>query len=247
VTGAINFDGTISIGDLLTVATVLLSLATLLYTWGRERKVRRTDRANAVRAAATSTLAKLERWEELALFFYEEAQPLFIDVSNALARDDFDLSHARDVLWKGLTEYRVKSQQRILQEDIELAYVSLQVYDSKVYEAIHATIARLRELERQAFRQFLEHEAQDAVFRLEGARDGYEPAVLGNALRAVAGERADALRLSAAEALSPIRSFLLRTVSLDDDELLHRRVRRELIEHIPPVVNQARRSENGII
>jgi hypothetical protein len=230
--GRISFDGTISTGDLLTVAAILVSLATLLSAWSRERKARSSDRANAVRTAATTTLAKLERWEELAIFFYEEIQPVFIDVSKSLSPKDFDRPRARDSLWRGLTELRVKTHERILDEDIELAYVGLQVYDSRVYSAVATAVSRLREVEQEVFWRFLERDAQGAVLALQGP-DDYEPAQLGNALRSAAAGAADALRRETSEALESIRAFLLETVALDDEELLGRRERRRLVETVP--------------
>lgn len=228
----ITFDDTVSIGSLLTVVTVGLSALTLLFTLHRERKARSRDRANAVRAAALETLAKLERWQGLALFFFDEIHPLVIEVTNKLSPDDFDLEGARDDLWAGLSKLRVTVQERIVKEEIESAYVGLQSYDPRVYNATAAVLKELRELDVEAF-WALQDEAQNEVLAWDGRGSEYGPALLGDALRGVASSRADRLRDSTDEVLKPIRNYLLETVTLTDEQLLRRRLPTDELPQLP--------------
>jgi hypothetical protein len=221
-------DPKVTVGDLLTAGTVVIAAITLFLSWRGERKARDRERANAVRTAASETLAKLERWQELAMFFYQEIQPLFIDVSDMLSPKSFDLANARDALWKGLTNCRAGTQQRILTENIELAYVGLQVYDSRVYAAIGRLMECLRGIDNEVYGSFIEYGAQDAVQNLIDQAERYEPAMLGNALRETAEEHAHALRDRSSSEIAPMRAFLLECIARDDQDLLRRRGPHEL-------------------
>jgi hypothetical protein len=53
----------ITIGDILTFLSIIVSVVALLSVWFKEMQIRKKEKANKVRTAAAKTLAKLERWK----------------------------------------------------------------------------------------------------------------------------------------------------------------------------------------
>jgi hypothetical protein len=122
-----KIDPTVEVGDILTSLSIVISVIALLTAWSKDRYLRRKEQANKVRNAAAKTLAKLERWRGLSLWIFQDIQSLFVETSEILARD-FDFILARDFLWGKLNDARLKTFQRILDEEIEIAYVDLYSY-----------------------------------------------------------------------------------------------------------------------
>jgi hypothetical protein len=183
VVAGLTVEPNVSIGDLLTAGTVLISALALFASWRSERKARDRERANEVRAAATATVAKLERWQQLADFYYVSIQPLFVTISDMLSPETVSrtqkLEEARDALWRELTEARTASQQRILEENIELAYVGLQAYDQTAYASVVKLVADLRHIDEEVYAEFVTKGAQRAVSHADKYGAKYHPALLG--------------------------------------------------------------------
>lgn len=82
----LQFDRTIKAGDILSSLTVLLSVVALVLSLSKDRAVRVTDQANKVRTAAASVIVKLDRWQAVQLSMYQDLQPVFVELSEDLAK-----------------------------------------------------------------------------------------------------------------------------------------------------------------
>jgi hypothetical protein len=215
-----KLDRTITIGNLLTIATVLVSVATLASALRKDRRTREREVADRVRSAAAVTLAKLERWEELARWFYQDIQPAFLEVTKSMA-EEFDVPAARDLAWTRLTSARIGSAERILKEEIENAYVNLYAYEPMVYQPFTTTVAQLRRIDREVYEEFVQT-AQDVVLAYRDRREEFHQAELGNDLRAAAAAAERRLVARMRAALEPIRGFLLTVVTQPDAVLVRR-------------------------
>src|SRR5438034_11513938 len=98
-----KLDETLSIGTLLGVLVtflgVLATLAGLVYNWRKDQLLKRKDHADKVRRAAALIIARLERWRELSIRFYEDIQPALTDADAILTKDS-NIIVTRDFLWK---------------------------------------------------------------------------------------------------------------------------------------------------
>src|SRR5512138_2043107 len=108
--GSLSLKREIGVGDLLTATTIAISLVSVLVSWSLDRKLRLTNEANSIRAAAASVLGDLERSRDLFLSLYPQAQAVFVEASE-IATDTKPLEsraervqRARDYLWKRLNE-----------------------------------------------------------------------------------------------------------------------------------------------
>ncbi len=212
----------IKVGDILTSLSILISAAVLLRAWTKDRRDRDKELADKIRNAAAKTLAKLDRWQELSLWFYQYTQPLFIETSEMLIKD-FDIVAARDYFWKKANEARVNISGRILDEEIEVAYVELYGYHPVVHGLFVKAVNELKEKEEEVFYDFIES-AQDAIKSYLGKKASYESAQLGNNLREMAFHFGSMLKEKTDTRLKPIRGFLVDIISKSDPEILKRKI-----------------------
>ena len=218
--GVLEFDNKLDVGNLLTSLTILLTLAALLTAVAKDRRSREREFGDRVRAAAATTLGKLERWQQLSARLYQDVQPLFVDVSQRL-HSELDAEAARDLLWRELAVARTASEQRIVDEEIESAYVDLYPYHPSVRHRFADTMSRLKQIDSAVYVDFVK-QSQQEVLAYSGNRQGYRPAVLGNELRLESARAERRLVDELEEALKPIREFLVAVISLSDEKIASR-------------------------
>jgi len=140
--------------------------------------------ANKIKTAASSTLAKLERQRELNLRYYQDIQPLIVQ-AHTIASEGHNqinlknLKKAREVLYEGSVNARASSTQRILDEQIEIAYKDLYGYDPGIQSIFVSTMERMKHIDRLCYRSYLKISQNDIFL----SRVTSEAERLGNTLR----------------------------------------------------------------
>lgn len=208
----------IQAGELLTALTVLISFVALLTTLWKEIHANRSTQVDRIRAAAAKTLGKLERWRDLALWYYEDIQPLFVATSNMLAQE-FDVAKARDYLWSELGAARNKSKQRIVDESIETAYVELASYFPGIYQVFSTTLGAMKDVEEGRYVDLVQL-CQMTVLQYSERKEGYVPPMLGNDLRGACAHVRSLFFTQVSEASAPIHDFLVALIAQSDARIL---------------------------
>lgn len=180
--------------------------------------MREREQANEVRRAAAASLAKLERWNELSAWVFEELQQATVETSELLLKSK-DVVQARDFFWKSVNAAKLSSRKRFLDEQIEGAYVGLYAYSPSSRDIYKRTIDQLR-LEEEAMYKTILLRAEEAIFRFRGRMEFYTTADLGNALRAVLAGEKESYGKRVANALGRIDSMLYEIVRADDRAVL---------------------------
>jgi hypothetical protein len=216
----LEFDRKVDVGNLLTSLTILISLGALLSALAKDRRTRDREFADTVRAAAAKTLGKLERWQQLSARLYQDAQPIFVDVSQKL-HAELDAQAARDLLWRELTVARTAAEQRIVDEEIESAYVELYPYHPSVQRRFAETMSQLKRIDATVYLDFMKA-TQEQVLVYDGPAKDYTPALLGNDLRLESASAERRLANELEQAIAPIREFLVAVVSLSDEQIVSR-------------------------
>jgi hypothetical protein len=178
--GGILFKPEVSVGDILTVGSILLSLVALLTTLYRDQQLKRKEYADKIRHSAATIIAKLERWRELELRFYQDVQPIMIDTSLEFLKTK-DIYATRDYLWRELVRTRTISLQRFSDEQIEIAYVDLYGYNSNVQELFTKAIDQMKRIEEDMNVEALTL-TQNEILELDPVQHVYS-AEIGNNLR----------------------------------------------------------------
>lgn len=210
----------IKAGDLLTPITVLITVLTFAWTIRKDLNSRRAMEADRIRGAASKALGKLDRWKELALWYYRDIQPSFVETSDLLLKE-FDVEKARDHLWTVLSSARIKSGECLLGESLETAYVELSSYYPQVYDALSKAVFSMKSVEDSASAQMLQI-GQDAVLAYRTRQKGYAPPMLGNDLRTCAGLASAFLETSLDTISAGVRAFLIDVIKQADDALLRK-------------------------
>jgi hypothetical protein len=222
----VNFTKEITTGDLLTALTILISLIGaflgLLIASYKDRQLRRKEYADKIRRAAGTIIAKLERWKELSLRFYEDIQPLMMDADIELMKKQ-DVVGTRDYLWRHLVELRATASQRIVDEEIEIAYADLYGYDSRIHTLYVDSVRRLKKVDADIFGRVLERTQSD-VLRLEEQPKPFRSAKLGNALRITCTELSAKLEAQLDELVDEFRNQMVKLIEADDKLIVEKRV-----------------------
>ena len=216
----------ITIGDILTFLSIIISVTALLNVWMKERQIRNKEQADKIRTAAAKTLAKLERLKELSLWYYQDIQPIFVETSEMLT-EKFDVIVARDFLWKMLNITRKNTAQRILDEEIEIAYVELYGYYPAIYDKFVSTIEIFKNEEEIAFKDLILTTQKD-ILSFKDHRGEYETAMLGNALRESCNINCESFQKKIEKTLKPIHEILVDLISKSDEDILKRKISEEI-------------------
>jgi predicted signal transduction protein with EAL and GGDEF domain len=214
-----KLDRTLKVSDMLTSLTIIVSAIALIISWGKDRDIREREQANQVRNAAGQTLAKLERWQSLQLSIFDELQPEFVETSEMLAKD-YDIIGTRDHLWKSINAQRATIKTKVVSEQIEIAYIDLFTRLPAIRELFLSSLNDAKLEQEKNVGSFLTATQKD-VMDLEGKKDIYTSAMLGNALRATASDHRVSLETTTNKILEPIRRCLFDVVSTSDWKIVH--------------------------
>jgi len=144
VVAGVSFDKSVSIGNVLTFLSVIFSVVALSYSWSHDRDLRLREEAAKVRTSVAVTIAKLDRWKQLSLSYFRQAEPLYVKVSAQFERRPNPIA-ARDFLYENIQALRAPVLEKLLSENIETAYVDLYAYDHTLRQHIDVTLRQLRE------------------------------------------------------------------------------------------------------
>lgn len=223
-----RLDGEITVGNLLTIFSVLVSVAALAYGWRKDRELRRMEYADRVRRATGTVVAKLDRWPALILQFFDDVQPLLLEVEYLAGKVDGD-DEARKMLQRGLYEQRSAATQRIAGEDIETAYVDLYGYDPRIQALYSRALRKIRVLDQRAFARMRViargalTEPADAV-----AAAAWRP--LLEQVEEAAGDYARDTEI----VLAAFRAELLKIIEANDRDILRRTFQLSAAEDVLP-------------
>jgi hypothetical protein len=193
----------------------------MLRSWSKDRTLNRQREANQVRLAAAMTLAKLERWKRISLWYFDDLQADIVETSEMLVRD-FDVVKARDFLWKRVHTTKFKSLNRVLDEEIDNSYTHISAFYPRIRHLFSLTMDRLREAEELMF-QNVAGRTERVVLSFKDKQLGYETAMLGNALRECASSIRSQYTTRIDKELAGLLKFLIGIINADDAGLLARR------------------------
>jgi hypothetical protein len=206
--------------DYITAVSVLVSVAGLIYTWTKDRLFRRQEYADRIRTAAATTMAKLERWQEIAIQYFEDLEPATVNAALDVA-DGTDPLRVGKQLWRDSVSARATWAERVMKEEIELAYVHLYAHDLDVQERFADVIRRLDEIGKRIYRRCLV-QTQDRVLAYRSVTDDALRGRLGPELRGILLRSAADLQAESDAILAGFRKEVERIVQMDDRLLLSR-------------------------
>jgi hypothetical protein len=212
--------------DLLTGISVLVAFSGFLYTWIKDRNLKRREYADRIRRAAAETVVALGRWRELALRLYDDIQPLVTETDVKAVKNQTEdpyLTDVRDFFWHGLMAARAISSKRILDEKTESAYLNLYGYEPHVQSFYDSATNSLAAAEEILFWEMLQ-DTQTCVLALGKAAEPRTSAKLGNQLRTIIYEHRDGLGAVTARTVETFRKEMLRLITSSDSDIVNKAV-----------------------
>lgn len=214
------------LGNLITISSVLASLCVLGYAWIKDRQLRKKEYADKIRNAAGTIIAKLERRKVLSLSFFEDIQPLTVETDKLLVKER-SIINARDFLWLGLVKARSSSLQRIMEEQIEIAYRDLYGYDPRIQALYVEAINRLVSIDKMVFNQVLIL-TQENVLTMENVKEtldkDFSSSQLGNLLRSTLSVLASSYELKMDGIIAPFRDEMMKLIEASDGDIVDRKI-----------------------
>jgi hypothetical protein len=210
----------ISLGNILTLSTIIVSVIFFLITWNKEIDTKRSAQANQIRVAAATILVKLDRWKTVSFSLSEQIKPDFVDTKEMLKKN-FDVIEARDHLWKALYKTRVALLRRASEDQVEMAYLELYAYHPEVRELFVPTLAKAKNEEAHMFKT-LASKTQYIVLSWKGRKDEYRTALLWTDLTKASDSKLREYQASIDSIFAPLFEMLNTLITLPDDIILQR-------------------------
>ncbi|HRI79922.1 MAG TPA: hypothetical protein PLR06_10345 [Cyclobacteriaceae bacterium] len=201
----------------MTFLSIVGSAVSLLWSWNSDRALRIHENADKIRIEAANVLGKLNRTQDIYMSFYDEIQPDVVDASEILSQTH-NTVNARDLMWKRLQLKNGEVQRRILNEQVEVAFVGLMPFDNKIDSLYNLVMLRLKNLQVNQFRLLL-GEIESAVLESKTTQEG-ETAILGNTLRGIIASYRDNQKELMIKGAAPLEQHLKELIQSPDKLLL---------------------------
>ena len=152
----VNFtlDQKITIGELMTVISILVSAISVLYTWRTEQNIQILENATRTRVEIAKTLNKVNQVIQIQLSFYELIEEDIVEASR-IAVIEKDPTKSRDYIWEKLYKHRAEVLNIISQNEWEVAYTNLLTYGISADSIYIKSIDRLKGLQEARFNLIL--------------------------------------------------------------------------------------------
>lgn len=213
------FSWNVSVANLVAAAAVVASLLAIWATRRRDVHLREVEYADRVKTAAASTLARLERAREISLHFFDVFSRSFVAASEAMKGGTKNPDQVKNFIWKKAEGAAAARSERLLDEEIELAYVDLYGYD----RTIHGLFAEARALQEQSWKRVVADVkmwTQDDVLTAEPGEDG-----LREALRVSVKVLREELRRDFDDIVHPLRERLEEWIGASERQIVRRTVK----------------------
>jgi len=224
----IRFRAVLSIGDLLTACSIITALIAVLVAWSNDRGLRRHENADRIRHSAGTVIAKMERWKERSHSFYNDLLPLFADTAAGIMKHQ-QRTAANAVMYRMYREIvgaHALATSRIVDEQIEIAYVDLYGYDPKIKDLFAITICRLKQIDDSTLDNvyswalkdlddFLQHKSSTDINR--------DPKDVNNNLRLTCLKFDKDLQDGMEAVIKPVRDAVSGFIGLQDEDIISRK------------------------
>jgi hypothetical protein len=148
----VNFtlDQKITIGELMTVISIIVSAISVLITWRDEQNIQMLENATRTRVEIAKTLNKVNQVIQIQLSFYELIEEDIVEASR-IAVVEKDPVKSRDYIWEKLYKHRAEVLNIISQNEWEVAYTNLLTYGISADSIYIKSIDRLKGLQETRF------------------------------------------------------------------------------------------------
>lgn len=145
-----NIDRRITIGELITVLSIVFSAISVMITWRNEQKIKMRENATRARVEIAKTLNTINQVIQIQLSFYELIEEDIVETSR-IAVVERDAVKSRDFMWEKFYKHRAEILNILAQRDWEVAYTNLLTSGITADSLYIKTINRLKGLQENQF------------------------------------------------------------------------------------------------
>lgn len=150
-----TLDKRVTIGELITVFSILFSALSVLNSWREEQKLQRLEHATRSRIEIAKTLNKVNQVIQIQLSFYELIEEDIVEASR-IAIVDNEPIRARDHIWEKCFKHRADILNLIAQNDWEIAYTNLLTYGISADSLYLKSVKRLKSVQDNQYKLILD-------------------------------------------------------------------------------------------
>lgn len=214
----IQVKGEITIGEILTIISIVISVVALVYAWNQDRIVSIRSQADSLRQEASQTLAKIGRWEKINIEFYSRLDPYYVQASERFYKDKENIA-LRDFLWAKVQDRKYKLEEDLLNEQLEFSYYGLLTYYSNI-DTLYQTTVLLMEHERSSHFDLYLRQMEELCLNAEANKE--QTADLGNDFRALSNKHKSQLKSNLKKINADLKAKLRALILTDDDLLIQK-------------------------
>ncbi len=213
-----NIEKSFKLGDLLTTIAILASLGVFFGSWRQDFEARRTMQADRIRAASAQMLKATDRWQEIRASQFSDLEPVFVTTSGMLKKN-FDIGQSADYLWSQINVVWSSANNKILDSQVETAYIDLLPYFPDSRDMFRSCFTKLDALNTATLDSLLEA-TQDDVLAFEKMKKLYRVEDLANRLRSTDDQHRKVFLEQVSQVLLPVREALFDIMKMSDNEIL---------------------------
>lgn len=150
-----TLDNKITVGELMTVVSILFSAISVLITWRNEQNIQILENATRTRVEIAKTLNTVNQVVQIQLSFYELIEEDIVEASR-IAVVDKGPTASRDFIWEKFYKHRAEVMNIIAQNEWEIAYTNLLTYGISADSIYIKSIERLKNLQEIRFNLMLQ-------------------------------------------------------------------------------------------
>lgn len=203
----------ITVGEMLTIASIVFSAISVLITWQRDQNLQSREYATKTRIEIAKTLNTLDRVVHVQLSFYDLIEEDIVETSRISVLEKAP-GPARDYIWEKFFRHRAELKTILAQNDWEIAYLNLMPYNIKVDTIYMTAIRKLQALQENEFKLML-REFEQAVLR----SNAEQTSILIDRLRKIKETYRDDHLTRARKATEQLSDFALSQIRDSDKRL----------------------------
>lgn len=231
-----EIDPSIKYTDIVTVLSFVLAATIFLDGYRKDNHLKRKEYADNIRKSASTIYAKLERWKELNIKFFMDIQPI-ITKTELILEKSRNLEKFRDCFLAEISKNHAKCYQRIIDEQIEIAYKDLMGYDENVENCFSNAVNGLKYLDNLIILNlfyYIQHDLEDKrvviqdhpneVYCIDKYGKNYKNTAIGNIFQTTFNMH----RLESESLMTGIienfKIEIIRLITGGDDDIVDRKI-----------------------
>jgi hypothetical protein len=207
----------ITIGELITILSILFSAISVLITWRNEQKIQILENATRTRVEIAKTINTVNQVIQLQLSFYELIEEDIVEASR-IAIVEKDSVKARDYIWEKFYKHRAEVMNIISQNDWEVAYTNLLTYGIAADSLYIKSINRLKRLQENQF-DLLLGDFENEILKHKPTQN-QQTSKLIDRLREIKNTYRESHRGYTKKAIADLNEFCLKLIKATDQHLL---------------------------